>query len=230
MAVIEIEVIYDFVCAWCYIGKRNLDRAIALHRKVYPDGRSDIFSIEWRPYYLNYNPHPHSVDKSEVIDERLSNMTSEQRTMLFNRMDQIGRSIGIHFRGGGKIGSTRDAHRLVHLVQAKSPEPASGGEDTTNIVVEKLFEAYHELEMDISDHDVLKEFSVDAGLDPKEVEEWLENDIAMDTGDQEAKQNKDVLMSGVPVCIVQGKYSFDGSTDPWEFLEAFSNARDESQE
>ncbi|KAL1848786.1 hypothetical protein Plec18170_007797 [Paecilomyces lecythidis] len=171
MAVIEIEVIHDLVCAWCYIGKRNLDRAIALHRKVYPGGRSDVFLIKWRPYYLDYNHHPHSVDKGELIEERLSNMTPEQRTALFNRMSQIRRSVGIHFRGGGKIGSTRDAHRLVHFIQAKALQPASGGDDTTSIVVEKLFEAYHELEMDISDQAVLKSLSVDAGLNPDEVAE-----------------------------------------------------------
>lgn len=156
-------------------------------------------------------------------------MTPEQRTALFNRMNQIGRSVGIHFKGGGKIGSTRNAHRLVHLIQAKSPQPASSGDDTMSIAVEKLFEAYHELEMDISDQAVLKKLSVDAGLNPEE-EEWLANDIAMHTVNQEAKKNKDVLKSGVPVYIIQGNYSFDGSTDPSEFLEAFSKVRNEVQE
>ncbi|KAI2779030.1 hypothetical protein F4815DRAFT_446628 [Daldinia loculata] len=70
MAVIEIQVISDIVCAWCYIAKRNLDTAIFLYRKTYPGGKSDTFSIVWTPYYLNYNPHPYSVEKDTLVHVR----------------------------------------------------------------------------------------------------------------------------------------------------------------
>ncbi|KAH6675226.1 hypothetical protein F5X68DRAFT_235382, partial [Plectosphaerella plurivora] len=57
MVVIEIEITFDFVCAWCFIHKRNLDAAIALYQKTYPGAKFDVFKISWTPYYLNYNPH-----------------------------------------------------------------------------------------------------------------------------------------------------------------------------
>ncbi|KAI1650629.1 uncharacterized protein F4817DRAFT_326830 [Daldinia loculata] len=55
---------------WCYIAKRNLDTAISLYRKTYPGGESDTFSIVWTPYYLNYNPHPYSVEKDTLVHVR----------------------------------------------------------------------------------------------------------------------------------------------------------------
>ncbi|RMZ43817.1 hypothetical protein AFCA_012659 [Aspergillus flavus] len=224
MTVIEIEVVFDFVCAWCYIGKRKLDRAIALYQRVYPGGISDVFSIKWRPYYLNYNPHPYSIPKSELIDDRLSDMTLEQRTSLFSRMNQIGRSVGIHFKGGGMIGNTRDAHRLVHLCGTQSPEVQSA-------LVEKVLEAYHELEKDISSKEVLTELAVDAGLDGKQVREWLDSELAADVVDEEARKNKEEEgNTGVPRYVIQNVHRLAGAEDPSEFIGIFAKVKeDESQ-
>ncbi|KAF7585353.1 hypothetical protein BBP40_011163 [Aspergillus hancockii] len=220
MAVIEIEVVFDFVCAWCYIGKRKLDKAIALYQKVYPGGRYDTISIKWIPYYLNYNPHSHSVPKSELVDERLKDMKPEQREGLFKRMDQIGRSIGIHFNGGGLIGpDTRDAHRLVHLSRCKP-------QDVQNELVEKILEAYHEHEKDISSTEVLKEIAIGVGLNVEEVEEWLKSGIAVEAVNEEAERSKEGSdNTGVPRYNIQGVYRLDGATDPSEFMEIFGKVK-----
>lgn len=137
-------------------------------------------------------------------------------------MNQTGRSVGIYFKAGGKIGSTRDAHRLVYCSQM-----AERGTDTraTNALVEKIFEAYHEREMDISDRDVLKELAVDAGLNKREVDEWL--DATPAAVDEEARKNKEVLKSGVPVYIVQGEHRIDGSGDIAGYLEIFSRVKED---
>ncbi|KAE8384718.1 hypothetical protein ETB97_005227 [Aspergillus alliaceus] len=220
MTVIEIEVVFDFVCAWCYIGKRKLDKAITLFQKVYPGGRSDVFSIKWLPYYLDYNPHPYSVPKSELIDERLSDMTSEQRMTLFNRMNQIGRSVNIYFKGGGMIGSTRDAHRLVYLSRTKSSE-------VQNALVEKILEAYHELEKDISSREVLTELAVDAGLDSGEVRAWLDSGLAADVVDEEARKNREEEgNSGVPRYVIQGVHRIVGTEDSSVFMEIFAKIKE----
>ncbi|MEM7636975.1 MAG: DsbA family protein, partial [Pseudomonadota bacterium] len=44
--VIEIDVISDVMCPWCYIGKRRLEKALAM----VPDVAVDI---RWRPYQLD---------------------------------------------------------------------------------------------------------------------------------------------------------------------------------
>ncbi|KAF2095929.1 putative thioredoxin [Rhizodiscina lignyota] len=219
MTVIQIDVISDIVCAWCYIGKRRLERAISIYQKTYPGGSSDVFSINWRPYYLNYNPSPHSVDKSELMDTRLSGMSPEQRAALIQRMDQIGRSVGIDFKGGGKIGSTRDAHRLIHLCQAKSAE-------VQNDLVERLFQAYHELEKDISDRDVLHKIATDAGVNTVEVDEWLASDLGADVVDDEAQKNRDTEASGVPTFIIQGVHRLEGAQDPSDLMEIFVKVKE----
>lgn len=161
------------------------------------------------------------MEKSELVETRLADMTPEQRTALFTRMDRVGRAVGIHFKAGGKIGSTQNAHRLVHLA-ASEPDSQS----ITNDLVENIFAAYHEMERDISDPDVLINLAANVGIDRAKVQQWLSTDLAADTVDEEARKNKEVLKSGVPVYIVQGEDRVDGSGDISEFLEIFAKVKE----
>ena len=55
---LAIDVFSDVVCPWCFIGKRRLEKAIAM--------RPDIpVNVRYRPYFLN--PWvPHRVSHHQV--------------------------------------------------------------------------------------------------------------------------------------------------------------------
>ncbi|UPK96070.1 hypothetical protein LCI18_007005 [Fusarium solani-melongenae] len=221
MTVITVDIIFDFVCAWCYIGKKQLDMAISLYQKTYPGGKSDIFATNWRPYYLNYGPSTHSVDKSEVADMKLADMTTEQREKLYRRMNQIGRSVGINFKSGGKVGDTRFAHSLVRLASTKEPE-------VLNVVVEGIFQAYHELEKDISAKEVLREIAMNSGIAAAEADELLDSEEQVKAVNDEAEKNKEFLVgTGVPNYTVQ-RERLDGQPDVEDFMEAFIKVKGEN--
>ena len=42
----QIDVISDTVCPWCFIGKRRLMRAMAMRPNI-------AFDVKWRPYRLD---------------------------------------------------------------------------------------------------------------------------------------------------------------------------------
>ncbi|KAF4469450.1 DSBA-like thioredoxin domain [Fusarium albosuccineum] len=212
MAIIKIDIFFHF---------RQLDMAISLYQKTYPGGKSDTFAIFWRPFYLNYGPSTHSVDKQKVADQRLDDMSAEQREKLYKRMNQIGRSAGINFKGGGKIGDTQLAHKLARLGSTLEPR-------TENFIIEGIFQAHHELEKDITDKQVLLEISVNAGVSAEAVDEYLDSDEEAEHVDQEAKENKEYLPgSGVPTFEIQGE-RLDGQPDAEDFMAAFIKAREEA--
>ncbi|GAW12165.1 hypothetical protein ANO14919_015240 [Xylariales sp. No.14919] len=221
MTVIEIDVVSDFVCAWCYIGKRKLESAIDLYQKVYPGGRHDTFKINWRPYYLGYNQSGHSVEKSELAKIKLADWSEAKKAAGTKRVEQAGRAVGIHFKYGGKIGPhTRDAHRLVYLSRGKSSE-------LTNVLVEKIFEAYHELEKDISSLDVLCEIALEAGVQKTEVDQWLNSAAAADRVDKEASVFREkVAGSGVPSYFIQDVHRLEGAQDVDDFMEIFVKVKE----
>lgn len=54
----NIEIVSDPVCPWCYIGKKKLDKAIAIHQSLHPE---DTFTKTWKPFYVK----PHSPQKGQ---------------------------------------------------------------------------------------------------------------------------------------------------------------------
>ena len=44
----RIDIVSDAICPWCYIGKRQLERALA---RLGAEGLS--FSVRWNPFQLN---------------------------------------------------------------------------------------------------------------------------------------------------------------------------------
>jgi len=44
---IDIDVVSDAICPWCYVGKRRLEKAIAAVR-----GKHEV-TVRWKPFQLN---------------------------------------------------------------------------------------------------------------------------------------------------------------------------------
>jgi predicted DsbA family dithiol-disulfide isomerase len=155
------------------------------------------------------------VDKTAYYKAKFG----EERTAgIFERLAQVGKDTGINFKFGGKTGNTRDSHRLIQLGKSKSP-------DVQTRVVEELFAAYFENEGDITSHEVLTKAGVKAGLDEKEVKEWLASDKGGKAVDEEVEQAQLNQISGVPNFTIQGKYEIGGAQDPGVFLRVFEKIK-----
>lgn len=46
---VHIQTYSDTSCAWCYLGKTILDRAMAAYTAQHPEVR---FELSWNPFYL----------------------------------------------------------------------------------------------------------------------------------------------------------------------------------
>ena len=92
-------------------------------------------------------------------------------------------------------------------------------------MVEELFSAFFEQEGDITSHQVLKDAGVRAGLDEKEVREWLESDNGGKAVDEEVAQAKLNQIQGVPNYTIQGKYEVGGAQEPGVFLRLFEKIK-----
>ncbi|KAI1773247.1 DSBA oxidoreductase [Hypoxylon cercidicola] len=216
MTNIHIKIVSDTVCPWCYIGKKRLDKAIDLYRKVYPGGKDDTFTINWAPFYLD----PTSPKVGVPINERMVQRFGPQRlAALQQRLTSMGSEEGINFGFNGKVGNTRDSHRLIQLGKTK-------GEEVENRVVLELFKTYFEGDGDITSHDTLIEAAAKAGLDKAEVKDWLDTDKGGKEVDQEVQEAYAKDIHGVPHFTIQGKYDIDGAQDTQAFLEAFANAKE----
>ncbi|KAA8647488.1 hypothetical protein EYZ11_004391 [Aspergillus tanneri] len=226
----NIQIISDTVCPWCYVGFRRLSRAIATHKASHP---TDTFTISWHAYYLNPDALPYpGVDKGEHYRNKFG---AERIATMFGRLSSIGQTEGIAFRFGGRMGNTRDSHRLVWYAGQREKETAVPGAADSGLVgglqtrvIEQLFRAYFEEEKNITDHKVLLEAAVTAGLDRAEVEKILDSDVGGPDVDQEAKRAQRRFVTGVPYYTIQGHYAVEGANEPEVFLEAFDRVKVDS--
>ncbi|OJI99447.1 hypothetical protein ASPVEDRAFT_26261 [Aspergillus versicolor CBS 583.65] len=217
MAVIPIEIISDVICPWCFIGYRSLQRTIALYKKTYPGGSKDEFQIVWKPYFIDQVAPEESVLVNET-DRMARRMTPAQITAAQTRLIRVGKSVGIAFRFGGYIGSSRLAHRVLHFALER------GGSEIQCAVAETLFKYQFEMEQDVSDVDVVVNAAVGSGLDESEVRAFLAGGGGVEETENEAKGSR-AQVQGVPHFVIGEKNHLDGAGEMEEFFQAFVAAR-----
>jgi predicted DsbA family dithiol-disulfide isomerase len=142
---------------------------------------------------------------------------------LSNRLRNIGAQEGITFSFAGKLGNTRDSHRLIHLGKAKGPE-------VENRVVMELFRDYFEGTGDVTSFETLVRVGVKSGIEAEEVRAWLENGSAGEEVDAEVVEAREKGIHGVPHYIIQGKYEVGGGQDPQAFMELFARVKEEERQ
>jgi predicted DsbA family dithiol-disulfide isomerase len=54
----QIDVISDTICPWCFIGKRRLQRAMDIRPSI-------VFDVKWRPYQLDTTVPPEIRRRSQ---------------------------------------------------------------------------------------------------------------------------------------------------------------------
>ena len=153
---LRVDVIFDFVCPWCYIGKRRLEKAFAL-ANLSPE-------VTWLPFQLNPDMPAGGMPRAEY---RKAKFGSDERIReIDTRVAAEGRSEGIDFAFDRiqRTPNTVRAHELIELAQrqdAKNPAKAQG---LGNAVVDALFHAYFEEARDIGDAGVLEDIAKRCGV------------------------------------------------------------------
>ncbi|KAH6615588.1 DSBA-like thioredoxin domain-containing protein [Chaetomium sp. MPI-SDFR-AT-0129] len=214
----NIKIVSDAICPWCYVGKKRLERAIATYQQTVPNGADDTFTISWHPFYLDPSLPPGvSVDRGEHLARKFS-LGPERLAASTARLKALGAEEGIAFSLRGRIGNTRDAHRLVQLAKTKSAQ-AEGR------VVATLFKSHFEEDADITSRDALVAVGEAAGLEKGEVESWLDGGKGGEEVDREVEAAYAQGINGVPNFTIDSRYQVQGAQDVETFLDVFARVK-----
>ena len=205
----KIEVVSDVVCPWCYIGKRRLDKALAMA------GGAACPEVAWLPFQLNPGMPPEGMPRAEYRRAKFG--TVERGRQLDARVAAEGRGEGIEFvlERIERAPNTFAAHRLIDLAQ----ERGAGG-----AVVDALFRAYFEEARDIGDREVLLAIGEAAGLPRADVDaRW--NDAAQSRRVALLEESMKALgISGVPTFLFDRKFGVSGAQPPEALASAIREA------
>ena len=195
---VKLDILSDPICPWCYIGKANLDRALA----AVPE---HPFVIEWHPFQLNPDMPPEGMDRRTYLERKFGGKEGAVRAYapVVEHAEQAG--LEIDFEAMSRTPNTLDAHRLIHW---------AGIEGRQNRAVDALFAAYFREGRDIGDHDVLADIADAIGMDAAVVRKLLATDADCQMIRDRDAHSREMGVNSVPTFIVAGKHAVPGAQPP----------------
>lgn len=187
-----IDIISDFVCPWCYIGKRHLD---ALRTEA------DV-ETHWHPYFLNPDVPPGGVDRATMMVAKFGSV--ERARELGRVVEDAARHAGLFLDLGvvKRVPNTADAHRLMRW---------AAGQGVADALAENLFAAHFVDGRDIGDATVLADLAGDTGLDRALVAELLAGDADREAVQAQADHARAIGVSGVPTMVFEQRLAVVGA-------------------
>ena len=210
---VRIDVVSDVVCPWCFIGKRRLEKAIAL--------KPDIpVEVHWRPYYLNDWVPREGMSRNDYLTAKFG--SPERYKEIAGRVQQAAAAEGLTY-AVDKISrqpNTADAHRLIRWAEAIGK--AADMKQT-------LMDLYFTEGADLTDREVLTKAAGSVGLDVEATRKRLESDEDVAQIEREAEQAKEAGIQGVPMFIFGGKFAVSGAQAPEYLADAIERAAQERE-
>jgi predicted DsbA family dithiol-disulfide isomerase len=193
---LNIEIISDAICPWCWIGKRQLERA----RKLL-EGKL-VVNATWRPFELNPGMPKAGVPRRVYRQAKFGSLDYSDR--LDARVAEAGRAagLGFHFERMSWTPNTFDAHRLIWLAGQKGAQEA---------VVEALFQAYFQEGRNIGEMPVLVETAQAAGLDGARIGKLLAGGAGSGEVREELERGRDMGIDSVPTIVFKGEPLISGA-------------------
>jgi predicted DsbA family dithiol-disulfide isomerase len=195
----QIDVISDTVCPWCFIGKRRLMRAMAQRSHI-------AFDVKWRPYRLDPTVPKGGMDRQAYMRAKFGEdpmRIVEMHKLIAQEGEKEG--IAFDFAAITRRPDTLDSHRLIRWAEEH------GVQDD---VVERLFIAYFENGEDIGDVRVLADIADLCGMDGIEVAQMLDGDTDLALVEREDQIAHEMGVTGVPAMIFGGKLAVSGAREP----------------
>jgi predicted DsbA family dithiol-disulfide isomerase len=200
-----VDIWADVACPWCYIGKRQLDRALGrfAHR--------DRVEIAWRAFELDPLA-PRAVEQAPHGVEQLAHrygMPVPQARAMIEHVTEAAQRAGLELRlDRMRATSTFDAHRLLQLAVARGKQGA---------LIERLLRAMHIEGRAIGDREVLAELARQAGLDDAEVGEVLGGERYAAEVRRDESIARELGIDAVPFYVFGGRFAVSGA-QPIEVL------------
>lgn len=193
-----IDVVSDVVCPWCFIGKRRLEKALAL--------KPDIpVEVRFRPYFLNPWVPRAGMSRDDYLTTKFG--SPDRYRSIAGRVKAAAAAEGLTYavEKMRRQPNTLDCHRLIHW---------AGKEGKAAQMKQRLMDLYFTEGADLSDREVLLQATADCGLDTDTVREKLATDQDVELIEREANAAKDVGIDGVPTFILGGVAAISGAQAP----------------
>ena len=197
---IQIEMVSDLVCPWCWVGLRRLQGALELTKEVETE-------VHFRPFELDPTIPVEGKDYKAYMTAKFgagNDAATSRWAAMREMLETIGAAedIPFDFAGMDWRPNTMRAHRLLHWAQGQGKGLAAK---------EALFAAYFRDHKDIGDIEALAGIAGEIGLGRAMVTDLLTKDADHDTVKAEANTFIQMGVASVPTFIADRKWAVQGA-------------------
>lgn len=198
MTSVNVDIVSDVMCPWCYVGKKRLEAAL---KELPQDVDVDV---RWRPYQLDPTLPKEGKDRKQYLSEKFGG--SERAKQIYDAILDAGRqeNIPFDFDAIAVSPNTLDAHRIIRWAASEAP----GVQDR---LVDILFRAFFIEGRNIGDNTVLLDAAKEAGMDRAITESLLSGTADCLEVEQEIEVARKMGVTGVPCFIIDNKYAVMGA-------------------
>src|SRR3979490_685841 len=204
-----VDLLSDGGCPWGDIGKRFLEKAIALKPEI-------PVEVRFRPYFLNPWVPREGISREQYLITKFGSV--ERYNANSQRIIDAAALAGLSY-ARDKIErqpNTLDCHRLIRWAGGNAPQ-----------MKQRLVGLDFSRGGDLTSRDVLVQAAIDCGLDGDEVRRKLATEEDAAEVEAEANFAKDAGIDGVP-CFVFGRLmAVSGAQPPDALAQAIERAAQE---
>lgn len=199
---VQIDIVADIVCPWCFIGKRRLETAVTKVRALRPDF---TYQTNWRPFFLNPDTPPEGEPYLPFLEQKFGGKAPVEA--LFERVRQAGRDYRLDFAFEKIIrrANTLQAHRLLYWAQQQGNADA---------LAERLFVAQFQRGEPVGDLATLVKIAAECGYPAAQVKTYLASDEATETVREDERMVRQMGIRMVPTFILNSRQIIVGAEDP----------------
>lgn len=192
-----IEIVFDFVCPWCYLGVKRLSFLLARRQDLGAD-------LVWRPFLLNPDMPRAGMSRADYMIRKFG--AEDRARRLYASIAELGADEGIVFNFAAirRTPNSVDAHRLVRH---------AGRFGASDMLVDKIFRAHFVEGADIGSHAILAQLAAEEGMDPAATLAFLTSNEGTEFVHAENLHAHRLGINGVPCFLIDGEHAITGAQE-----------------
>lgn len=210
----KIEVWSDYVCPFCYIGKRRLEQAL---KEMGLDGKAEIV---FKAFQLEPDA-PATAD--ERMEERLAakyGITVEEAEKMTENVVIQAKTVDLAYDFENmRPANTFNAHRLAKLAEQEGKGEA---------VAEQLLNAYFVQGEKIGTDEVLLRIAEEQGILRERAESMLQSNEFAGEVKKDIAEAGQIGIKGVPFFVINRKFALSGAHPVESFVNTLQKAQEEN--
>jgi len=207
-AELHVEVIADFVCPFCFVGKRHLDNALKAVQGPH--------SVSWYPFQLNPEIPPEGQPFDVYLTKRFGSPANVEPVL--QHLAAEGQAVGIDFRFDKirHVPNTLPVHQLMQRAETLDVDQSALAED--------LMSAFFEDGRNIGEPGILIDIAEPHGISVKETRDAVGSDkIRQAVVTREAQVRSSGLV-GAPGFLINRRLLVVGAQSTDNIVNAFDRA------